>query len=248
MALPIRSLHRRHAAALTAVIAVCTVAPGVYSAGGGVYRTRVALEQWLGRSDTPLTSYRALRRLSATARGGKMKASMVVWTDLDSATGFRYSIVSEEGSENIRRRVFRAVLDGEREAESNGDPRTCTVGPSNYTFEPGSDTVDGLLRVGIHARREHPLLVNGAMFLRAEDGDLVRVEGRLTKRPSFWTRRVDIVRQYARIGGVHVPVALRSTAQVLFFGEGRMTMTWEYERINGVTVGTPDLIAMSRDE
>jgi hypothetical protein len=233
-----------------AVAAVWGAAPAVYSeTRGHVRATSVTLERWLDRAeDTPLTSYRALRRLSATARDGKMRASMFVWTELDAAGGFRYSIVSEEGSENVRRRVFRAMLEGERDAESKGEPRSCAVGPTNYEFEPEVDMVDGLLRIAVHARREHPMLINGAVFFRPDDGDLVRVEGRLAKRPSFWTRRVDIVRSYARIAGVHVPVALHSKAQVLFFGEGTLTMTWQYERINGVTVGAPNLLAMSQDD
>jgi hypothetical protein len=247
MAIRTLSCRRRQATVLMAIAAVCTAAPALYSAAGGVPRTTVALARWLDRADTPLTSYRALRRLSAIARDGKMRASMVVWTELEPG-GFRYTVVSEAGSESMRRRVFRAMLDGEREAESKGEPRNCTLAATNYTFDPDPGTVDGLFRVGIRARREHPMLVNGAVFFNPDNGDLVRVEGRLAKRPSFWTRRVDIVRSYARIGGVHVPVSLRSTAQVLFLGEGTLTMKWEYERINGITVGAPDLIAMSRDE
>jgi len=247
----IQSSRRVQAAMIVAVVAaVWGPAPPVYSeTGRGVHATSVALERWLDRSeDTPLTSYRALRRLSATARDGKMRASMLVWTELDAAGGFRYSIVNEEGSESVRRRVFRAMLEGEREAESKGEPRSCAVAPANYTFEPEVDMVDGLLRIEVHARREHPMLINGAVFFRPDDGDLVRVEGRLAKRPSFWTRRVDVVRSYARIAGVHVPVSLHSKAQVLFFGEGTMTMTWQYERINGVIVGAPNLLAMSQED
>jgi hypothetical protein len=63
----------------------------------------------------------------------------------------------------------------------------------------------------------------------------------LVKRPSFWTRRVQIVRDYGRIGGVRVPLATGSTADILFAGQSTFSMTYEYESINGVPVeaGTP---------
>ena len=46
------------------------------------------------------------------------------------------------------------------------------------------------------------LLVDGTIYLNPDNGELVRMEGRLAKSPSFWTRRVEIVRWYRRIAGV----------------------------------------------
>ena len=68
---------------------------------------------------------------------------------------------------------------------------------------------------------------------------MVRIEGRLSKTPSFWTRRVDVVRTYDRIVGVRVPVAIESVAQVVIAGRSTFKMTCEYETINGQRVGTP---------
>jgi len=62
------------------------------------------------------------------------------------------------------------------------------------------------------------------------------VEGLLVKRPSFWTRRVEVVRRYARVGGVRLPVSMESTAQVLVVGTSTFSMTYEYESINGASV------------
>jgi hypothetical protein len=64
------------------------------------------------------------------------------------------------------------------------------------------------------------------------------VEGELSQRPSFWTRKVRIVREYDRLDGVHVPVAMRSTADVLIVGMSSFSMTYQYAEINGRAVGT----------
>jgi hypothetical protein len=66
------------------------------------------------------------------------------------------------------------------------------------------------------------------------------MEGRLSKPPSFWTRRVEIVRWYRRIAGVRMPVALESAANVRIAGESTFRMTYEYESINGQRVGAPE--------
>jgi hypothetical protein len=83
------------------------------------------------------------------------------------------------------------------------------------------------------------LLVDGSIFVQPGDGDLARIEGRLSKTPSFWTRRVDVVRRYERIAGVRVPVSIESVAHVLIAGRSTFKMTYEYETINGQHVGNP---------
>jgi hypothetical protein len=83
------------------------------------------------------------------------------------------------------------------------------------------------------------LLIDGSIFVQPESGDLTRIEGRLSKAPSLWTRRVEIVRRYERIGGVRVPVSIESIAQVLIAGRSTFKMTYEYETINGQHVGDP---------
>ena len=67
----------------------------------------------------------------------------------------------------------------------------------------------------------------------------MRIEGRLTKTPSFWTRRVEVVRHYERINGIHVPVAIESIANVLVAGRSTFKMIYEYETINDGRVGSP---------
>ena len=74
------------------------------------------------------------------------------------------------------------------------------------------------------------------MFLRPDEGELVRVQGRLAKNPSFWVNNVDIVRKYERIDGAVLPVAVESKANVRFLGPATFQMTYEYSEIDGRTV------------
>jgi len=65
------------------------------------------------------------------------------------------------------------------------------------------------------------------------------MEGRLSKTPSFWTRRVEIVRWYRRIAGFRMPTVLETVANVRVAGESTFRMTYEYETVEGQRVGNP---------
>ena len=90
-----------------------------------------------------------------------------------------------------------------------------------------------LIRLELKPRRKSPFLFDGAVYLNPDTGDVVRVEGSLSKRPSFWTRRMHVTREYARIDGVRVPVSMHSTADVLITGASEFSMSYEYLEING---------------
>jgi len=89
----------------------------------------------------------------------------------------------------------------------------------------------------VKPRRKDIVLVDGSIFLNPDDGDLVKVEGRLAKTPSMWTRRVDIVRSYRRLAGVRMPVELETVATLLVAGRSTFRMTYDYETVNGQRVG-----------
>jgi hypothetical protein len=168
---------------------------------------------------------------------------MDVWTEGDASGGFRYEVVAQEGSDYIRDHVLLATLEMERKMWASGTPDAAALSPANYTFEDGGPQSDGLASLIVKPKRKDVLLVNGSIFLNPDDGDLVRMEGFLSKPPSFWTRHVNIVRWYRRFAGVRMPVALESTANVRIAGASTFRMTYEYESINGQRVGSPELRA-----
>ena len=175
------------------------------------------------------------------ARNAHFGASawMDAWTEADPLNGFRWKVAAEGGSGYIRSRVFRAALATEQKMWASGDPERAALTTDNYVFEDRGTAADGLAWLALMPRRNDVLLVTGSVFVNRDDGDMMRVEGRLSKTPSFWTRRVDVVRRYERIGGVRVPVAIDSIAQVLVAGRSTFHMVYEYETINGQVVGHP---------
>ena len=101
---------------------------------------------------------------------------MDVWTEAD-ASGFRYHIVCEDGSDYIRSKVFRASLETERDMWAAGQPDEGALTPANYVFEDRGAQPDGLASLAVKPRRKDMLLVDGSIFLNPDDGELVRMEG-----------------------------------------------------------------------
>jgi hypothetical protein len=178
--------------------------------------------------------YRGTRHLEA--ENGKRRGWVDIATEYAPNTGFRYHITAEGGSDFIRKKVLKAVLDGERAVVAAGEDTRSSLARTNYNFQTKGLDDDGLAHVLLMPRRKERALVAGVMLLRPDQGELVRVEGRLAKNPSFWVRNVDIVRTYERIGGVVVPVAMDSKAHIRFFGAATFRMMYRYAEINGQPV------------
>ena len=165
-----------------------------------------------------------------------MSASIDAWTTLDPAHGFTYDIISMEGSGLIQKKVLIAALEAEQKAVESANKAQSALTPANYEFLDIMPIDARLVKVDVRPRRKHEMLVNGALVIESDSADLVRVEGELSQRPSFWTRRVHVVREYNRVDGVHVPISMKSTADVLIVGSSSFSMTYRYSEINGKPV------------
>jgi hypothetical protein len=165
-----------------------------------------------------------------------MQASLEAWTTLDPVGGFRYKVTAEEGLTVIRQKVLIAALEAERTLRP-ADAARAALTLDNYDFLDVRDDQDNLMRLDVRPRRRHVMLVDGSLLVASDSADLVRVEGELSRRPSIWTRRVRIVREYRRLEGVRVPVAMQSTADVVIVGQSSFAMTYRYTEINGIKVG-----------
>jgi hypothetical protein len=236
-----RSAIQGAAAILAALLCVAHVDARVAVTQGGASM----LQRFLARGDSPTVEYRALRHIEAENAHFGQRAWLDAWTEFDNAHGLRYEIVSEGGSGYIRSKVLRAALDAEQKMWLAKEPQKASFNHDNYTFENSIVGADGLTEVSVKPRRKDVLLVEGAIFLEADDAAIARIEGRLSKAPSFWTRKVEVVRSYRQMSGVRVPVSIESVAHVLIAGRSTFKMTYQYETINGQKVGSPQPRAQS---
>lgn len=187
-----------------------------------------AMRNFLDRPATP-HQYRAERRLEASGSG--QHGWLDVQTQFTVASGMRYEVTAEGGSGYIRSRVLRSMLDEEQETLARGASAAVAISTANYRFAPEGLDEDGLAIVGVRPLRKDRNLIAGRVLLTT-DGDLLRIEGRLVKNPSFWVTRVDLIKTYRRISGVLMPVSLETKAQLRLLGSSALRMTYRYSQID----------------
>jgi hypothetical protein len=200
------------------------------------------VERVLTRADEPLTRYRAMRRLEARNERHNLHAWMEVFTEL-SPRGFEYQVIREGGNEWMRKTILRPLLDREEELFAPRNARRAAFTDENYVIEDAGPAASGLVKLIARPKRRDVALVDGAIYVSEPDADVVRVEGKLARTPSFWMKQVDVVRHFQRIGGVNVPVRLDSVAHVRVGGPSTMTMTYDYVMVNGSTVAPANATA-----
>jgi hypothetical protein len=179
---------------------------------------------------------RASRHLEAGSVSGKHRGWMDVDTSVSPSGIFSWTVLGEGGSERTRDKVFRALLETEAEAWRAGSRDAAALSLANYQFVNEGPAGDGQTRVRLVPRRADSKLVNGSLIVSA-DGHPVLLEGRLAKSPSFWVKSVTVVKRYACIGGVSLPVSVESLADVKMIGQSSFSMRYRYMSVNGRSVG-----------
>jgi hypothetical protein len=228
-----RERHRRNVRQLAAVWAVAfTLLLGSLPSDVAGRSDSSTASRFLAQPDQPLTGYRALRRMHARSEKFDQEAWLEAWTEQDER-GFRYEIVSERGSDYARNKVLKTVLRREQELIASGHNERATLSADNYEFTDGDTTVEGVRYVLLKPKRKDVLLVDGRMVLTEDATELLRVEGRLSKNPSFWTSSVNVIRHYGRLDGVRVPISTESIAKIRFAGISKLEVHYDYESING---------------
>ena len=143
--------------------------------------------------------------------------------------------------------MINSVLELFKQSDALDEWRKGNLSHANYQFDFGGHAGSGMLRMQLTPRRRDSRLVQGSALVTAKSGDLVRVEGRLSKSPSLWVRWVDVSRSYAPVAGAMMPVAVESTADIRIAGLSTFSMTYEYQMVDGHAVNfAPKVMAARR--
>jgi hypothetical protein len=183
-------------------------------------------------SQRPAVAYTAHRRLRAELLDSHEQGWMDVLAQFDPQGGLRYSVLSEGGSERIRRRALYTVLNREVDASRRGDQSQSAFSLDNYQFGI-SQMASDVIRIAMTPLRRDARLINGIATVHPGTSTLVQVEGALAKDPSFWVRDVRVALRYASLAGATLPVQLNTWARVRFFGPARLEIDVRYLTVNG---------------
>lgn len=155
-------------------------------------------------------------------------ADMTVRTTYRRETGKTYTILSENGSE-LMRKVLETILDNEKRMTAPANRATAVITSDNYEMtQVGRGVVNGreCLTVAIKPKRKAPYLFDGTIWVDAQDASIVQLDGTAVKPPSILAGSSHVFRQYSTIDGF--PMASHAKAESNSWILGSTTIKIDY--------------------
>lgn len=139
-----------------------------------------------------------------------------------------FEILSEKGPSIIRERVLHKMFEAEAEASADNIRPDTQINPRNYDFQlQGIEDWQGRPAYVLKAnpRRINKFMMQGRIWVDAEDFAIVRVEATPAKNPSVLIRNTTVDQQYAKHGDFWLPVSNRSETDSMLFGRTEVLVT-----------------------
>ena len=156
-------------------------------------------------------------------------AEMTVTATYDSPSSKEFKIVSESGSKLILTRVFKKLLESEKEAAQPAINARTQLNRDNYDFEllgyePSNPGGQYVFRVNPKSSSKY--VYRGKVWVDAVDFAVTRIDVEPTQNPSFWTKKSEIHHEYKKVGAFWLPARNESVSYIRL--GGRATLTIEY--------------------
>ncbi len=200
-----------------------------------------------------LAAYHGTRtyRLEYHGFPGSRAAEMVVDVNYKAPRTKEFTVRSESGSKLVIERVFKKMLQSEKEALAEANQREVALNNDNYRFALlGQEKTPGgwAYILSVEPRTQNKLLYRGRIWVDAEDFAVVRIEGEPAKNPSFWTKDTKIEQVYSKVGNFWLPRSNRSSSTIRLGGHALFSIDYADYQITATTVASqPDVnIAGSR--
>ncbi len=160
---------------------------------------------------------------------GDREAAMTVEATYDSPSSKEFTIVSKSGSKLVQDRVFKKLLDSEKEAAQPAMSARTLLNRANYSFElvgyePSPTGGQYVLQVSPKARSTY--VYRGKIWVDGVDFAVTRIDAEPAQNPSFWTKKSEIHHQYKKVEGFWLPARNESVSSIRL--GGRATLTIEY--------------------
>jgi hypothetical protein len=187
-----------------------------------------------------LAAYSGTRtyRLEYHGFPGTRAAEMIVGVNFKAPGTKEFTVRSETGSKLLIERVFKRMLQSEREAVTEENQRAVALNRDNYSFSlVGQEKTPGgsVYILSVVPRTQNKLLYRGRIWVDATDFAVTRIEGEPAKNPSFWTKETQIEQVYAKVGDFWLPRSNRSTTTVRLGGHALFTIDYADYQITATT-------------
>ena len=158
-------------------------------------------------------------------------AEMTVRDTYKKGEGKTYTVISQSGSSILLHFGLRPLLDNEQTINQSGNVEKSWFNSANYVMKLNSAAVQKLngrncFALDIKPKEEAPNLIIGTMWVDAQDGTLVQIDGVASKNPSAFSGTTNMMRQYSNINGYSMAIHARAESDSALFG--RTVVTIDY--------------------
>jgi hypothetical protein len=158
-------------------------------------------------------------------------AEMTVKTVYQEDTGKSYTILSQSGSEILRKLVLGGIMDNEKRMNLPGIREKSWLTSANYEMKlkpGGTQQLDGrnCLVLSLSPRQKAPYLLDGTLWVDVADDSIVQLQGIASKIPSLFTGPTQMMRQYTSVSGFAMATHARAESDSSLFG--RTVVTIDY--------------------
>jgi len=150
-------------------------------------------------------------------------ATMTARDSYTKGAGKTYTILAQSGSGIVQRFGLRPLLENEEEINRPGNVEHSWFSSANYEMRlksPAPLRMNGrsCYVLAIKPKRKAPNMVAGTLWVDANDGSIVQVEGVASKSPSPFAGTTHMMRQYINIDGYAMAVHARAESKSTLFG------------------------------
>jgi hypothetical protein len=179
-----------------------------------------------------LRAYRSTRiyRVEYSGFPGSRKAEMIVDMKFDPPGTKDFVIRSQTGSKLIIDRVFKKILEGEKEAFEAENQRRTALNNDNYVFALlGCESAPGgpVYLLTVDPKVKSKFLYSGKIWVDAADFAVTRISAQPAKNPSFWIRQTQIEQVYAKVNEFWLPASNHSVTTVRLGGHADFTIEYK---------------------
>jgi hypothetical protein len=149
---------------------------------------------------------------------GETRARVVAALQFTAPDVKAFSVLESNGSGLLRDRVINTMMQTEVMITQGSNRTRVAISSDNYEFGDVLDDGDDFV-IEVVPRRRDELLFRGRVWITKEGSHLKRIEGEPAKNPSFWTRRIHFVSDYAPVNGVWLHERTLARVKVRWLGE-----------------------------
>src|SRR6202453_4051436 len=179
-------------------------------------------------------------RLSYRGFPGDRDAEMTVEATYDGPSTKNFKVISQNGSKLIIDRVFKRLLESEKEAAEPEMHVRTLLNRENYdmalvAFEPAA--VDSAGRrsqyvLEVYPKAKSKYVYRGKVWVDATDFAVTRIDAEPAQNPSFWTKKNEVHHEYMKVQDFWLPRRNESISYIRL--GGRATLTIEYNEYHVV--------------